>query len=362
MMKIALTTLIATLTLSGASLYDDNYSLKKQPQVKGAKKAQYAEHKELDGSFFLGDFFDKIIRYEPVFFDGESISSGQESIDKLLKDLEAQDLNRSRITVIGYTNESDDPDADKAVRTNAFIDFFQNIATHKGNDKVSDINLSKKRSEVVLNKLVDENVSESIIYKEMRGGDDPLYTEGTSKGIDLNNRVELALYVIGDEDKDGVLDPYDRCPKTFPGLEVDKFGCAGSINLQVNFKLDSSDVSGDDNSSVEAFANFLIDNPPYDAVIVGHTDKQGRAEYNVKLSERRAKTVLDMLVKMGVDRSRLKFEGKGFSEPIIDEDTPEAYAKNRRIEAHYFIRDSEKKKMQKEVTVPKLRQEPQIKK
>ncbi len=62
--------------------------------------------------------------------------------------------------------------------------------------------------------------------------------------------------------------------------------------------------------------------------IVGHTSAEGAPDFNQKLSEARAKAAVDFLVREGVDESRLRYEGKGSSEPI-DPDKPEL---NRRTE------------------------------
>jgi OOP family OmpA-OmpF porin len=66
--------------------------------------------------------------------------------------------------------------------------------------------------------------------------------------------------------------------------------------------------------------------------IVGHTDNTGAADYNQKLSEQRAATVKDFLVKNGVDPSKITILGKGQSSPIADNATTEGRAKNRRVD------------------------------
>ena len=66
--------------------------------------------------------------------------------------------------------------------------------------------------------------------------------------------------------------------------------------------------------------------------ISGHTDSRGSAVYNQSLSEGRASAVLDALVKLGVNRNRLRAVGYGESKPIADNNTREGLAKNRRIE------------------------------
>ena len=364
-----LVSLMILINISIASDIYGGYSLTAPKSEKSVDTNTSAEDRtdyELTASFFTNDYFTQIKRYPPIFFDGESIDGdSQEVFDQILEDLNNSDTEKSRITIIGNTAES--VDKKSQVSTNWFVNFFQGVATHEGNDPESDVNLSKKRGEIVFEKLLDNNVSKEIMFVSERGGKDKLYTEGLSEGRQLNNRVDVALYLIGDKDRDGVLDPYDRCPNTHPGLSVDKNGCSGSIRLDVLFKLDSAIVDGEDNGSVKSFASFLIKNPPYDAVIVGHTDTQGRAAYNLGLSERRAEAVMNMLIEYGVSEERLKSEGKGLTEPLVKkedvlkaknegkekaepltrEELQEIYATNRRIEAHYFLRPEpvvEKKK------------------
>jgi outer membrane protein OmpA-like peptidoglycan-associated protein len=73
--------------------------------------------------------------------------------------------------------------------------------------------------------------------------------------------------------------------------------------------------------------------------IEGHTDSKGSDEYNQRLSERRANSIKQYLVRKGVPSSKLSTEGKGESVPIakneIDgKDNPEGRALNRRVEFH----------------------------
>lgn len=66
--------------------------------------------------------------------------------------------------------------------------------------------------------------------------------------------------------------------------------------------------------------------------VIGYTDSVGSAEYNQKLSERRAQTVADYLVKQ--DPTRISFihpMGKGEQDPIASNDTEEGRARNRRV-------------------------------
>lgn len=66
--------------------------------------------------------------------------------------------------------------------------------------------------------------------------------------------------------------------------------------------------------------------------VEGHTDSDGSEESNLVLSKKRAKTVMDKLIEMGIDKSRLKYTGFGESKPIDNNNTSEGKANNRRVE------------------------------
>jgi OOP family OmpA-OmpF porin len=66
--------------------------------------------------------------------------------------------------------------------------------------------------------------------------------------------------------------------------------------------------------------------------ITGHTDSSGKAEYNQKLSVKRAEAVRDYLISLGADASKMEVEGMGATKPIADNKTKAGRAKNRRVE------------------------------
>jgi OOP family OmpA-OmpF porin len=70
-------------------------------------------------------------------------------------------------------------------------------------------------------------------------------------------------------------------------------------------------------------------------IIAGHTDAQGSAQYNLQLSQRRAQSVKDYLVRRGIAARRLIARGYGETYPMAANDTTDGRALNRRSE---FIR------------------------
>lgn len=78
-------------------------------------------------------------------------------------------------------------------------------------------------------------------------------------------------------------------------------------------------------------AEILMAYPNVEVKIGGYTDNVGDPKANLKLSEERAKTVMQNLVDMGIDAKRLTAEGYGEKHPVASNDTDEGKAQNRRI-------------------------------
>ncbi|MBP6392594.1 MAG: OmpA family protein, partial [Flavobacteriales bacterium] len=78
--------------------------------------------------------------------------------------------------------------------------------------------------------------------------------------------------------------------------------------------------------------DLLTDYPHMRIEIHAHTDDQGSDAYNIRLSNDRAKAVVDHLIKEKVDTDRLTWKGYGKSRPVADNATEEGRARNRRVE------------------------------
>ena len=146
-----------------------------------------------------------------------------------------------------------------------------------------------------------------------------------------------------DTDGDGVPDHLDRCPGTRPNAKrIDQFGCEvrDVINLPgVNFQSGSDLLLAGAERLIQDLAATLIENDYLQIEVAGHTDDQGSAENNQGLSDRRAKTVYDYLIRYGVDPNRLSYRGYGESQPIADNTTADGRATNRRVELRVVRND-----------------------
>ena len=100
----------------------------------------------------------------------------------------------------------------------------------------------------------------------------------------------------------------------------------------ITFKRASADLDVQSHKTLDALAQILRGCPSYAVEVAGHTDNEGLPERKQRLSERRAQSVLNYLVKAGVPSSTLSAVGYGDSKPRVPNDTVENMAINRRIE------------------------------
>jgi cysteine-rich repeat protein len=149
-----------------------------------------------------------------------------------------------------------------------------------------------------------------------------------------------------DNDKDGFLDVDDKCPnepETVNNFEDDD-GCPDElvkvekekivILQKVLFYFNETRIKEESFPLLDAVVKVLKDNPQITKVRVeGHTDERGAANYNRKLSEGRAKAVMDYLTGHGVEAARLTSKGYGEDKPLIKgAETDADHQANRRVE------------------------------
>jgi OOP family OmpA-OmpF porin len=179
-------------------------------------------------------------------------------------------------------------------------------------------------------------------------------------------REETGKFWSDDQDRDGVLDASDRCPFTPEGIEVDSNGCAldadgdgvpdyldkcpgtpagtvvdtngcglALVKLSgIHFKFDSASLTADAKGILDRAISSIKANESQNLVVEGHTDSTGPDTYNLGLSQRRAKSVVNYLVSKGINGSRLNAKGLGENSPAASNATREGRAANRRVEIY----------------------------
>ena len=129
------------------------------------------------------------------------------------------------------------------------------------------------------------------------------------------------------------------------GAEVTRVGEGIKITFDSGllFAVDKSDLNSTSQSNLNDLAQTQNKYADTDVLIEGHTDADGADEYNLNLSELRAKSVSRYLAAQGVKASRFSTMGYGEAQPVADNSTSAGKAQNRRVEIAIYAN----KKMQR---------------
>lgn len=145
---------------------------------------------------------------------------------------------------------------------------------------------------------------------------------------ETKDRVAVLLDVI--EDK-----PMETRMVTVDAAKMAKdIAATGRVALYgLYFDTDKADLKPESTPSLEEIGKLLKAEPNLKVYIVGHTDNVGGFDYNMSLSQRRAKSVVDRLVQgYGIPADRLKPAGAGMIAPVASNDDEAGRSKNRRVE------------------------------
>jgi OOP family OmpA-OmpF porin len=167
------------------------------------------------------------------------------------------------------------------------------------------------------------------------------------KGLNADTNYCYTVTAIGPEEKES--GPSNTaCAKTPapPVVEMKKeaeSGAAavakemiekGRATINVKFDTNKDKIKPKYHDEIKKFATVMKDYPDLKVIIEGHTDNIGGANFNQKLSQRRADSVKNYMVKkFGIDEARLTAKGYGFSKPIASNKDKAGRQKNRRVEA-----------------------------
>ncbi len=144
----------------------------------------------------------------------------------------------------------------------------------------------------------------------------------SSSNIDLTNYSKDTTIVF-----DIILYPMDLLLETQKKVRLNN----------IFFDFDKYDLKPESYPELDRVYKILAENPQYILHIEGHTDSIGTDEYNLKLSQRRAESVRNYLIKKGLAKDRIVIFGYGFSMPLASNETEEGRALNRRVEI-WFVR------------------------
>jgi outer membrane protein OmpA-like peptidoglycan-associated protein len=232
---------------------------------------------------------------------------------------------------IGYGTHSDAPGIEFSYKGPA-DSYESSFRVRFGLGDVVIDNLTKAYPEALLEGFEDKWHHAAIIFK---AGQMKTYVD--QYRVCVNPNIENKPYRI---DFDGV--GSENQPIIITNIKVANGGGMNQIGKKftetkivthgINFDVNKATIKPESMGAINGIVQILKDNPDIKFEIDGHTDSDGDAASNLKLSQARADAVRTQLVSLGIDAGRLTTKGFGASKPIADNTTPEGKANNRRVE------------------------------
>jgi OOP family OmpA-OmpF porin len=186
-----------------------------------------------------------------------------------------------------------------------------------GSDEYN-MQLSQRRAESVVKSLEEHfGIDPSRLSAKGYGKTRPTADNATDAGKQKNRRIDAIIDCVLVDVKELATPPERLC-----------------MTLKVEFATDSAEITPRYYDEVNKVGEYMKKYSTTSAVIEGHTDNVGAPEHNMKLSQQRAESVVNYLVKnFGIERTRLSAKGYGASRRIAYNNTAEGRQKNRRINA-----------------------------
>jgi outer membrane protein OmpA-like peptidoglycan-associated protein len=174
---------------------------------------------------------------------------------------------------------------------------------------------------------------------------------GPKKGIQFK---DCCYYYIDDVGLHAVGDPTCSCPGNLPesiplptlpqpdtipfaASTFQEFKAGDTLILRnLQFEFDKSRLLPKSLPLLDSLADFLKTHSQLQIRLTGHTDSDGEAAYNLKLSESRAGAVMNYLISQAIEPQRMKAAGMGESRPCNSNDSEEGKALNRRVEVEFL--------------------------
>ena len=124
-------------------------------------------------------------------------------------------------------------------------------------------------------------------------------------------------------------------PQTELPSDLDVTPAEGAMSISertVYFAFDDHSLNAQAQANIDEVSNYMKSNSGVRVKLEGHCDERGSTEYNLALGQRRAQSVKDYLVQLGIDENRLPAISYGEEKPAVEGSNEAAWSQNRRVE------------------------------
>jgi OmpA-OmpF porin, OOP family len=195
----------------------------------------------------------------------------------------------------------------------------------------------------VYNAKTKQPLSASLVYETL--------PDGAEAGNGISNPMDGAFKIVLPYDKNySIRATADHYFAISENLNLDSLIKAGYKEIHkdlylvpievgqvvrlnnVFFDFDKWDLRPESFIELNRVVKLLTENPSIEIEMSAHTDSRGSDEYNFKLSDNRARSVMEYIISKGIDQSRITSHGYGETKPVATNDTDEGRQINRRVE------------------------------
>lgn len=195
----------------------------------------------------------------------------------------------------------------------------------------------------VFNAKTNAPLSASLVYQTL--------PDGTVAGNALSNAADGAFKIVLPYDKNySIHATADHFFAQSENLNLDSMVKAGYREIHkdiylvpveigavvrlnnVFFDFDKWDLRAESYTELDRVVKLLKENPAIEIEMTAHTDSRGNDDYNFKLSDNRARSVMEYILLKGINASRITSKGYGETKPVAPNDTDENRQLNRRVE------------------------------
>ncbi|MGH2648398.1 MAG: OmpA family protein [Ginsengibacter sp.] len=195
----------------------------------------------------------------------------------------------------------------------------------------------------VYNAKTKEPLSASLVYETL--------PDGVQAGNGISNPSDGAFKIVLPYDKNySIRATADHFFAISENLNLDSLIKAGYKEIHkdlylvpievgqvvrlnnVFFDFDKYDLRPESYIELNRVVKLLNENPSVEIEMSAHTDSRGSDDYNFKLSDNRARSVMEYIISKGIDRGRITSHGYGETKPVATNDTDEGRQLNRRVE------------------------------
>lgn len=163
-------------------------------------------------------------------------------------------------------------------------------------------------------------------------------TDGTAGAVVVRSKAGEQVidraYVSAEVARDGTIATRSEDPAVIRARYRDALEAQPMppVSFVVNFRSGSNELTPESQPVLDRLRAEIARRPVPELVVIGHTDRVGRAEANDELSLRRAEAVRAMLVRAGIPAAQIETAGRGEREPLLPTADEVAEPLNRRVE------------------------------